>query len=125
MVQTTNLFQINGQPLIPPDSDVAWSYSDLDSADSGRDESGVMHRIVLRRRVTSVSLNYTSLTDEEYGYMVGLLDNAGDSFSFTAPRRGSSTELETRTCYCSKDGISWHNATLGLWMNLKFDIIEC
>ena len=28
MVQTTNLFQINGQPLIPPDSDVAWSYND-------------------------------------------------------------------------------------------------
>lgn len=125
MVQTTELLQINGHPLIPPDRDVAWSYSDLDSADSGRDESGVMHRIVLRRRVASISLNYTSLSDEEYNYMTEILDDAGACFTFTAPRRGNSKEMESRTCYCSKDSITWHDAARGLWMNLKFDIIEC
>lgn len=124
-VHTTDLLQINGQPLIPPDNDVAWSFQDLDSDASGRDESGVMHRFVLRRRVASVSLRYAALTDEEYAYMADILDNAGPTFSFTAPRRGSSVRTETRTCYCSNDSIRWRNAARGLWMDFAFTVIEC
>ena len=44
----TNLFLINGKPMLAPDADVGVSYTDLDANDSGRDESGYMHRIVMR-----------------------------------------------------------------------------
>ncbi len=119
----TDVIQINGQPIVTPDEDAEWSYSDLDSSDSGRDESGVMQREVVRRKVGTLGLNYSALTDKEYEYMVNLLD--ADTFAVTRPRRGSSTETETVTCYCSKYSISWHNARTGLWKNLKFNIIEC
>lgn len=125
MRQLTDLLKINGTPLYAPDNDMQWSYSDLDSSDSGRDESGVMHREVVRRRVGTANFVYSRLTDAEYQYLVNLLDNAGDTFSFTHPARGSSSTLETTTCYCSNYSISWYNAREGLWHNFKFNIIEC
>lgn len=125
MRQLTDLLKINGIPLYAPDNDMQWSYSDLDSSDSGRDESGVMHREVVRRRVGTANFVYSKLTDAEYQYLVNLLDNAGVTFSFTHPARGSSSALETTTCYCSNYSISWYNAREGLWHNFKFNIIEC
>lgn len=125
MRQLTDLLKINGTPLYAPDNDMQWSYSDLDSSDSSRDESGVMHREVVRRRVGTANFVYSRLTDAEYQYLVNLLDNAGDTFSFTHPARGSSSTLETTTCYCSNYSISWYNAREGLWHNFKFNIIEC
>lgn len=124
-MRTTDLLKINDQPLIPPDNEMAWSYSDLDSSDSGRDESGVMHREVVRHRVGTASFVYSHLSDEEYAYLCNILDNAGDTFSFTHPVRGSSTRLETTTCYCSNYSISWYNARTRQWRNFKFNIIEC
>ena len=125
MRHLTNLLQINGQPLYAPDNDMQWSYTDLDSSDSGRDESGVMHREVVRRRVGTANFVYTRLTDAEYASLTGILDNAGATFSFTHPARGSSSALVTSTCYCSNDSICWYNAREGLWHNFKFNIIEC
>ena len=46
MRAVTNDYLIDGQPLLAPDQDVEFQCSDLDAADAGRDESGVMHRIV-------------------------------------------------------------------------------
>ena len=42
---------VDGQPILVPDADITAEYTDLDSEESGRDESGVMHRIVARRGV--------------------------------------------------------------------------
>ena len=58
MRKTTSLFQINGAPLLVPDAEVTASYEDLDSADAGRDESGVMHRLPVRFKVGSWSFSY-------------------------------------------------------------------
>lgn len=115
-------YQINGSPLLVPDEDVAMSFSDLDSSDSGRDESGVMHRIVVRQRVGTWGFNYSSLTTEEYMYMRSLLDGKSE-FTFTY-RDLNGYLVETRA-YCSNDSITYHNAKLGLYKNLKFNIIEC
>ena len=120
----TNLFQIDGKPMYAPDAGLEPSYSDLDSSDSGRDEAGYMHREVVREKVATWPIAYSSLTDAEYAYTIGLV--AGKStFAFTHPKAGSSSETVTTTCYCSKFGISWYSARQGLWKNLKFNIIEC
>ena len=44
-------FQINGKPILAPDADIQIEYNDLDSADSGRDETGFLHRSVVRSKV--------------------------------------------------------------------------
>lgn len=120
----TELFQINGKPMFAPDADIDFSFEDLDSSDSGRDESGVMHRIVIRYKVMSGSFEFSHITEEEMQYMESLFGNEPD-FLFTHPSRMDSGKSVTTRCYRSKYGISWHNARRGLWRNYKFSIIEC
>ena len=120
----TELFKINGSPMLVPDEEVAINYEDLDSSDSGRDESGYMHRNVVRYKVGSWSFSYEYLTEEEKRYTEGLFANAA-TFQFQHPSRIDATKLETTTCYRSKYGISWKNAKTGLWSGYSFNIIEC
>lgn len=123
-MQKTNLFQINGKPFLPPDADVSFSFEDLDDADSGRDESGFMHRIVARYKVMSVSFSFSSLTNEELMYMESIFPEA-PFFDFTYPDRLDPDKQVTKRCYRSKYGISWYDAKAGVWKNYKFNIIEC
>ena len=120
----TDLFLINGQPMLAPDADISFSYEDLDSSDSGRDESGVMHRIVVRYKVGSWSFEFSHLTEADMQYMESLFGETPD-FLFTHPSRTNSGEQVTTKCYRSKYGIAWHNAKTGMWRNYKFNIIEC
>ena len=115
-------YLIDGDPMLVPDADVSLSFADLDSSDSGRDESGIMHRIVIRDRVATWGFNYSQLTAEEYRYIRNLLEGKSE-FSFTY-RDLDGYRVETRA-YCSNESITYHNARLGLYKNLKFNIIEC
>lgn len=124
MRKTTDLFLINGMPMLVPDAEVGVSYEDLDSADSGRDESGVMHRIPVRYKVGSWAFSYSHLTEEEKQYMEKLFPDAGD-FDFTHPDRKDASLSVTSRAYRSKYGISWKNAKTGLWSNYSFHIIQC
>ena len=124
MKTLTELYQINGMPMLAPDADVQMSFEDLDAADSGRDESGVMHRIPVRYKVGSWQFSYFSLTQEEYAYMQSILPRAG-SFTFTYPAGDDCTRTESCTAYLSGYSIVWHSARTKDYRNLKFTIIEC
>lgn len=115
-------YKVDGSPLLIPDEDVSISQSDLDSSDSGRDESGVMHRQVIRHRVKTWAFNYSVLTKEEYQYLEGLFAGKAD-FAFSY-KDLDGNKVVTRA-YCSNNSITYHNAALGLYKNLKFNIIEC
>lgn len=124
MRSKTDLFKINGVPMLAPDDDFGVSYEDLDSSDSGRDESGVMHRSVVRYKVGSWKFSYSYLTEEEKQYMENLFGDAA-TFQFTHPSRLDAAKPETHKCYRSKYGISWKNAVTGLWSGYSFNIIQC
>ena len=49
--------------MLIPDAQVQISYEDIDGADAGRDESGYMHRILLRSKVASWGFSYAHLTE--------------------------------------------------------------
>lgn len=123
MRATTDQFKINGQLMLAPDEDAGFSYEDLDTDDSGRDEGGYMHRVVARYKVGSWSFSYSHLTEEERAYMEGLFPDA-PTFEFTHPDRLTGSPVIT-TCYRSKYSIDWYNCKLGVWRNYKFNIIEC
>lgn len=120
----TDLFQVNGKHMLAPDEDMEMSYEDIDSADSGRGEDGVMHRIVVRYGVGKWSFTYSAITDEDYQYMESLFPSEG-TFEFAHPSRSNASNIERSTCYRSKSSLSWHNARKGMWRNYKFNIIEC
>lgn len=120
----TELFKINGVPMLVPDAEVAVSFSDLDASDSGRDEGGFMHRIVVRYKVGSWKFTYSHLTEEEKQYMESLFPDTA-SFLFQHPSHRNSGVMEETRCYRSKYDISWKNARTGLWSGYGFSIIEC
>lgn len=124
MRPTTNLFKINDKPMLVPDEEVGVNYEDLDASDSGRDQSGVMHRVVVRYKVPSWSFSYSHLTEEEKRYMESLFADE-PTFKFTHPGRLDAAEAVETTCYRSKYGISWKNASTGLWSGYAFNIISC
>lgn len=115
-------FQIDGKPILTPDCDITVELSDLDDADSGRDEAGIMHRVVLRRKVKTVPLSYAVLSAEEYLYTESLFDGKDE---FAVEYRGLDGNVCSFTAYRSKHGITIHNARTGQCKNYKFNIIEC
>lgn len=116
-------FQIDGKPILMPDQDVAIEYSDIDSEETGRDEAGFMHRIVLRSGVRKwPNIPYSHLTREEYIYMESLFK---DKPTFTVTYMDhDGTEAEC-VAYRSNHGITIRNAVTGAYRNYKFSIIEC
>ncbi len=124
MRATTDLFLIDGQPMLAPDEDMEISVEDIDASDSGRDESAVMHRFVVREGVGKWSFSYSHLTQEEYGYMEGLFAGKS-SFQFTHPSYTDSTRSVVTTAYRSKHEILWRNAATGQFRNYRFHIIQC
>lgn len=120
----TELYQINGKPMLAPDENVEMSFEDLDSSDSGRDESGIMHRIVVRQKVGTWTFTYSQLTQEEYAYMLSILPTAG-CFTFTHPSLADCENTETCTAYLSNYSVAWHGVKTKGYKNLKFSIIEC
>ena len=85
MRKEVTFYQIDGKPMLAPDTEPEFTFTDLDSSDSGRDESGVMHRIVVREKVGTWGFTYSRLTDAQYAYLVGLFAGKAQ-FSFTHPR---------------------------------------
>ena len=117
-----NDIKIDGVPVLVPDEDVSIEYNDLDSEESGRDESGVMHRIVLRRNVMKMVIPYNILSREDYLYMEALFAGKSEFDVTYKDHNGNST---TKRCYRSKHSIVIRNAQNGQYRDYKCNIIEC
>lgn len=124
MRQKVDFYQVDGQPMPAPDEEPEFSFADLDASDSGRDESGVMHRIVVREKVGTWSFSYAHLSDEDLAYLRNLFAGKAQ-FTFTHPVFGSSTATESCTAYMSQYSAVWKNQRTGQWRNFKFNIIQC
>ena len=115
-------FLIDGKPLLVPDEGVQINLEDLDSSESGRDESGVMHRIIIREKVRKYSLPYGLITKEEYAYLMSLF--AGKP-TFEVQKREPDGTTVRFSAYCAKVGITLQNKRTGLYKGLTLNIIEC
>ena len=119
----TELYKLDGMAILAPDADVSMEFSDLDAADAGRDESGYLHRAVVRKKVGVWNFSYAHLTGEEYRYMLSVMPSGG-YFAFTCPDPVTGG-VRTVRAYLSNYGITWHNSRTDHYKNLKFSIIEC
>lgn len=113
--------QIDGKPVLIPDCDITVEPTDLDDADSGRDEAGYMHRIVLRFGVLTIPLSYASLSADEYLYMESLFKGKP---SFTVEYKGLDGQVGSFSAHRAKHSITIHNALTGVCKNYKFTIIQ-
>ena len=120
----TNKFLINGMNMLAPDGNLQVCREDVVSADSGPDESGVIHRFVVRRDVGRWDFSYDNLTLSEYCYMEQLFSGK-DTFRFSFPSVSDDTVPITVTAYRAKHTVTWHNLAQRHFCNYKFSIIEC
>lgn len=116
-------FKINGQPMFAPDENVLISWADIDSAESGRDEAGNQHRIVIRYDVASLTFTYSHISESELAYMRSIFPKEPD-FLFEYPLPEDSTQTRTVRAYRQKHSIYWKNAATGQFRNYKFTITE-
>ena len=124
MRNTTNLFLIDNVPMLLPDAQVGMRFEDVDAADAGRDESGYMHRTLLRSKLRSWHFTYSVLTQDEFAALQSIL-NGPKTFTFTFPDPADPKKTLSVQAYLNQYGISWYNAKIGLYRNLKFRIVEC
>ena len=120
---TTDLFLIDGQAILIPDGKLDLQLQDLESSDSGRDESAVLHRFLARQGVGKWTVSYGELTAEEYAYMEALFAGKAE-FLFTRPATRGSASVTTK-CYRTGHRIVWNNAATGQFRDYQFDIMEC
>ncbi len=116
-------FRVDGKPLPLPDIGMKISCSDLDADDSGRDESGVMHRIVAREGVRTWEFSYKTLDEEDFRYINELFSGKPE-FQFTYGVAKDGTLLTTRA-YRAKYSVLMQDPISGIYRDLKFNIIEC
>lgn len=117
-------YVVDGKPLLVPDADIEISQNDLDSDDSGRDESGVMHRHRIREGVKTWGFSYQVLTYGEYCYLESLF-RGKQEFEFVFANPDPYGTYKKCRAYRSKSSITLHNSKTGLYKNYKFNIIEC
>lgn len=118
-------FQINGKPFLSPDAGIQIEANDLDSAASGRDAAGFLHRNVVRLKLRKWTFTYSFLTPLEYSYMRSLIDTQNGTFTFTFPHRRDPDRSETCIAYVSRFDLVWKSARTGNYKNFKFSVIEC
>lgn len=117
MRAVTELFTIDGQGILVPDSDVTVTTADIEG-EALRDRSGVLHRYPLRRGVTVWEFSYDQLSDEERQTMLELLHRQ-PVFPFTYPGKSSPT-----LCFCKETSARYHDAVQGIWKDFCFRIQE-
>lgn len=120
----TEKFLIDGMQMLAPDGNLRICREDVVSADSGPDESGAMHRFVVRRNVGRWEFSYDHLSLPEYCYMEHLFDGK-DTFRFSFPSVSDDTVLLTVTAYREKHTVTWHNLNQHHFCDYKFSIVEC
>ena len=124
MRPTTNIFLVDGLPLLVPDEEPSFSYEDIDAHDAGRDAAGYMHRHRVREQVGKWSFDYKTATEAERQYIERIFEGK-DTFQFTRPSRLDLQTPETSECYRSKHSAKLKNYRLQKWVGYTFNIIEC
>ena len=131
-------YQVDGRPILNPDQDIEVTLTDIYSNDSGMDESGVDHRVLIRPNVHTWVIKYSFLAEDEFLYMTGLfqgrvaslealkkhVDRGMSKFTFTYEERNY-TAFEIRSCsaYCQDVTYTYRNRK-GMYINVAFKICE-
>lgn len=113
---------IDGKPLLAPDMNVNITENDLDSEGSGRDESGFMHRYVIRTGIKTWEFVYSVLDAEDYAYIQSLFKGKA---TFIFEYMNPDGSVSSTHAYTSKRSITLRDYATGGYKNLKFNIIEC
>lgn len=113
------LTSVDGKTVRCPTSFV-WNLQDISAPDAGRTEDTVMQKMRVGQ-ARSISLSWSYLTTDEISVILTAFNPEYISVTYLDPMVGGS---RTSEFYVGDRSAPMYNATLDLWENVSFNIIE-
>lgn len=112
-----DLLIVNGKTLKSP---TAYSYklADIDSSKSGRTESGVMTREVVRKKVVSITVGFDNISTAEQQAIVSAVNP-----DFVTVQYYDGVGMKTATMYTAELDFNLVSVDSDLW-NVSFQLAE-
>ncbi len=114
---------VGNSAIYVPSSPCKVERSNVAGADSGRDESGIMHIDWVRRDVRKVFLKYNAISASELAYMQNLMQ--GKEFTFKFLDQGSVVTIDA---YAAESSYELYNYSPifdeGVYTNYEIHVIE-
>lgn len=110
---------VNGSAVAAPSSYV-WGLQDVSASDAGRTEDTLMHKERLSQKV-KIELSWKYATIAEAAAILTAFNPEYVSITYLDAKAG---DFLTKTFYVGDRSAPLYNATLRLWENISFNVIE-
>lgn len=110
-------------PIYVPSTPCKVEHSNVVGADSGRDETGIMHIDWVRRDVRKVYIHYNAITETELAYIMNLMQ--GKEFQFRFRDQGATQTIDA---YASESNYQFYSYSSlyaeGVYTDFEIHVIE-
>ena len=122
-LDTLGYWMVGNSHIYTPSTPCKIEHSNIVGADSGHDETGIMHIDWVRRDVRKVFLKYNAITETELAYMMGLMQ--GKEFTFKFIDQGSVQTIDAYVGESTYDFYSYSAAyDEGVYVNFEIHVVE-
>lgn len=117
--QTYNPIQSVGGVAIPAPSKYDWKLSDVSSADAGRTEDALMHKMMIAQKV-HLELEWEYVTDSEAYTILNAFNAEYLNINYYDYK---AMAFQTKTFYVGDRSVSTYNRYMGI-STISFNVIE-
>ena len=122
-LDTLGYWMVGTSHIYVPSTPCKVEHSNVVGADSGRDETGIMHIDWVRRDVRKVYLHYNAITETELAYLMNLMQ--GKEFTFKFIDQGSVQTIDAYVGESSYEFYSYSSAyDDGVYTNFEIHVVE-
>lgn len=109
-----------GGVSVPPPSSYMFKLEDVSRQDAGRTEDNVMHKKRIGQLI-GIELSWRYITTADASIILQAFNPEYLDITYLDPRAG---QFMTSNFYVGNRSAPMYNATMGLWENVSFNIIE-
>ncbi len=105
---------------IPCPSSLTYQLEDVSASDAGRTEDAIMHKKRIRQ-VTGLQLSWNFVSTTVVSQVLNAFQPEYLSITYLDPLANG---FVTKTFYVGNRSAPMYNASMGLWENISFNVIE-
>lgn len=120
-LDTNGYWMVGTTPIYIPSTPCKIEHSNVAGADSGRDETGIMHIDWVRRDVRKIFLVYNAITGAEVDFLLNLMQ--GKEFTFTFLEGSTTATINAYVGECSYESYTYHSGEK-VYTKFSMNVIE-
>lgn len=122
------IYSVGNNTNIPAPSSFTWKLEDTSAADAGRTEDGKMHKKRIGQ-VVGVELSWQNITTAKLHTILTAFNPEYVNVTYIDPLCGTTPHngcpyYKTLEFYVGNRSAPMYNATMGLWSNVSFNLID-